>query len=68
MKVYLNSVLAEWGLLSSTDNLCKQFRPRSGPGSKQFDTDSVPEDFFEKVNSEKSRQMTIKASKITQQE
>ena len=54
-----NSV-CQWRILSSADNLCKQFGPRSG--FKRFDTDSVPERIFEKVNFEKkSQQMTKKA-------
>ena len=54
--------------LSSADNICKQFRLRSGPtecrswsGSKLFADDGVPEIFFEKVNFEKSQQTTTKA-------
>ena len=41
----------QWCRLSSANNLCKQFRPRSGPtecsGSKQFDR-VVLKEFFEK--------------------
>ena len=41
-----------WQLLSSADNLYKQFEPRSGlSGFKLFDTD--PERFLEKVNLKK---------------
>ena len=58
---FLNSFDAS-GDLSSSDNLCKQFGPRSGPtecrslsGSKLFDTLIVfLKDFFEKVYFEKS--------------
>ena len=46
------SLLLMW-LLTSNDNLCKQFGSRSGPtkrqawsGSKLFDTDGNPERFF----------------------
>ena len=60
-------------LLSSADNLYKQFKPRSGPteclsysGSKLIDTDSVPERIFSNVNFEKSQQTTTKPWKITQ--
>ena len=53
--------------LSSADNLCKQFGPRSGPtecrsrfGSKPFDTLTVfLKEFFEKVNLEKSQHEKI---------
>ena len=56
-------------LLSSADNICKQFGPTSGrterqssSGYKLFDTLTVfLKDFFEKVNFEKSQQTTTKA-------
>ena len=45
-------------IVSSADNICKQFVPRSGPtncracsGSKLFDT--LMKEFFEKVDFEK---------------
>ena len=52
--------------LSSADNLCKQFVPRSGPtkcrawsGSKLFDTLMVfRKEILEKVNFEKNEQTT----------
>ena len=55
--------------LSSAENICKQFGPRSGPtecrsrsGSKLVDTMRVfLEEYFEKVNFEKSQQTTTKA-------
>ena len=54
-------------LVSSADNFCKQFGPRSGPtkcrawsGSNLFDTQMVfKKEFFEKVDFEKSKQTTI---------
>ena len=43
--------------MSSADNLCNELGPRSGPtecrscsGSKLFDTDDIPKEFFEKVD------------------
>ena len=58
--ITMNNSFFASGDLSSTDNLCKQFGPRSGPteycslfGSKLFDTLIVfLKDFFEKVNFE----------------
>ena len=60
----------------SADNLCKQFGPRSGPtkcrvlsGSKLFDTLMVfLIEFFEKVDFEKNKQMTIKHGTIPSRE
>ena len=57
-------------LMSSADNLSKQFRPRSGltkcrarSGSKLFDTLMVfLKEFFEKIDFEKNQQMTNKQS------
>ena len=54
--VIINSFLHKWRLLSSADNLCKQFGPRSGKTkcrawsrSKLLDTQMVfLKDFFEK--------------------
>ena len=61
-------------VVSSTDNLCKQFEPRSGPtkgqvtsGSKLFDTLMIfLKVFFEKVDFEKNQQTTKNISVITQ--
>ena len=58
-------------VLSSADNLCKQFGPRSGPtksASERFDTLIVlQKEFFLKVNFEKKSQQTItQARKIIQ--
>ena len=58
------AILSLCVLMSSADDLCKQFGPRSGPtkcrawsGSKQFDTLMVfPKEFFEKVDFEKNQQ------------
>ena len=59
-------------LVSSADNLCKQFRPRSGPtkcrawsGSKLFETlmEHLKE-FFKKVDFEKNRQTTNRHEKL----
>ena len=58
--------------MSSADNLCKQFGPRSGAtkcrawsGSKLFDTLMVfLKEFFEKVAFEKSQQTTKKHAKL----
>ena len=56
--------------LMSADNLCKQFGPRSGPTECRPDLNPnrltlslivFLKDFFEKVNFEKSEQMTTKA-------
>ena len=50
-------------LVSSVDNLCKQFGPRSGPwsGSKMFDTHIVfLKEFFEKDDFEKNQHSTNK--------
>ena len=55
--------------MSSADNFCKQFGPRSSmtrcwawSGSKLFDTLMVfLKEFFEKVHSENSQQTTIKS-------
>ena len=48
------------GDLSSADNLCKQFGPRSGL-TELFDSLIVSlKEFFEKVNFEKSQQTTTK--------
>ena len=55
-------------ILSSADNLCKQFGPRSGPtecwsqsGSKLFNTTILfLKEFFEKVNFENIQQTTTK--------
>ena len=49
---FINSFPRYWRLLSSADNVCKQFEPRSGPTkSKLFDTLMVfLKDCFEKVN------------------
>ena len=67
LTIYLSSFPAR-GNLSSADNLCKQFGPRSGPtecrswsGSKLFDTLIVfLKEFFEKVDFEKNQQTTTK--------
>ena len=51
--------------VSSADNVCKQFGPRSG--SKLFDILIVfLKDFFQKVNFEKKTADDKKAGKITQ--
>ena len=58
--------------MPSADNLCKQFRPRSGQtecrawsGSKLFDTLMVfQKEFFKKVDFEKNQQTTIKHAKL----
>ena len=75
-KIIRNSVFRIFGglILLSADNLCKQFASRSEPterrswsGSELFYTLIVfLEEFFEKVNFEKSQQMTAKAWKVTQ--
>ena len=60
-------------LVSSADNLYKQFGPRSGPtkcqawsGSKLFDALIVfLKEFFEKVDFEKNHQTTKKREKIS---
>ena len=48
----------------SANNICKQFGPRSGPtngrawsGSKLFDTDGIPEIFFENFDILKKKSM-----------
>ena len=51
--------------MSSADNFCKQFGPRSGPtvcsGYKMFETLIVfLKEFFEKVDFEKNQQTTKK--------
>ena len=59
-------------LVSSADNLCKQFEPRPGPtklrarsGSKLFDTLMVfLKEFFEKVDFEKSQRTTKEPEKL----
>ena len=65
--------LTHYLLLSSADNLCKQFGPRSGPTkhgawsrSKLLDTLIVfLKEYFEKVNFEKkSQQMTKDDEKL----
>ena len=61
-------------LLSSADNFCKQFGPRSGPtecqswsGFNMFDTLIVfLKEFLEKINFEKCQQTATKAWEITQ--
>ena len=61
-------------LVSSADNLCKQFGPRSGPikrrassGSNLFDTHMVfLKEFFEKVDFETNQQTAKKARNISQ--
>ena len=64
-------VLALCLLVSSADDLCKQFGPRSGPtkcrawsGSKLFDTLMIfLKEFFKKVNFEKNQQTAKKHAK-----
>ena len=59
-------------LVSSADNFCKQFGPRSGPtkcpawsGSNLFHTQMVvPKEFFEKVDFEKKQQMRKRHEKF----
>ena len=61
-------------LVSSADNLCRQFGSRSGPtirlawsGPKLFDTMMVfSKEFFEIADFEKKRQGTKKVCKISQ--
>ena len=72
--VYTLTLSVLWRLLSSADNLCKQFGTTSGltkcrswSGFKLFDTLLVVlKECFEKVNFENSQQTTTKAWKITQ--
>ena len=61
-------------LVSSAENLCKQFVPRPGPtkcpacsGSKLFDTRMVfPKEYFEKVDFDKNSADDKKSWKISQ--
>ena len=61
-------------LVSSADNFCKQFAPRSGPtffpawsGSKIFDTSHITERiFFKKIDFEKNQQAKKKPGKNSQ--
>ena len=58
-----NSLFTLWLLVSSADNLCKQFNPdQTLLRSKLFETDVIPDFFSEKKN----QQMTIKACTFTQ--
>ena len=66
------SYLTLYLIVSSADNFCKQFGPRSclkkiaSPGSQMFDSDGIPEGIFKKVDFEKNQQMTKKMGKNSQ--
>ena len=71
-RLYIRSYITLCLLVSSTDNICKQFGLRSGPtkcrawsGSKLFDTLMVfLKEFFKKADSEKNQQTTKKHEKL----
>ena len=63
--IIINSSHASGDFLSSADNLCKQFGPRSGPtecqsssGSRLFDLIVFLKEWFENVNLERSQQIS----------